>query len=88
MFTEPLKMTSLTINLPENLAQQANAAGLLNPQAIEVMLREKLRNHNIDALLTASNQLAAANFPPMTLDEIQKEVNIVRAQRQKSAPRT
>ena len=74
-------MTTFTIDLPDNLAQAARDAGLLNPEAIESMLRENLRRRAVDSLLTAADRLAAANFPPMTLAEIQQEVNAARAQR-------
>ena len=80
-------MTTLTIDLPDILAKEANAAGLLAPEAIEAMLRENLRRRAIDGLFTAADKLAAANFPPMTLEEIQAEVNAVRAQRKQRAPR-
>jgi len=81
-------MTTLTIDLPDNLAREAKDAGLLDPEAIETMLRENLRRRAVDALFAAADKLAAANFPPMTMDEIQEEVNIVRAQRRKRAPGT
>ena len=74
-------MTTFTIDLPDNLAQAARDAGLLNPEAIEIMLRENLRRRAVDGLLTAADRLAAANFPPMTLEEIQQEVDVARAQR-------
>ena len=79
-------MTTLTIELPDNLAQEAKEAGLLNPEALESLLRETLRRRAIDELFSAADQLAAANFPPMTMDEIQQEVNAVRAQRRQRAP--
>ena len=72
-------MTTLTINMPPNLAKQAEAAGLLTPAAIETMLRENLRRRAIDELFQTADKLAAADFPPMTMDEIQAEVNAVRA---------
>ncbi len=75
-------MTTLTIQLPDNLAQEAQDAGLLSPDAIEAMLREQLRRGAIDGLFKAADQLADANFPPMTMDEIQAEVNAARTQRQ------
>jgi len=81
-------MTTLTIDLPDNLAREAKDAGLLDPEAIETMLRENLRRRAVDELFAAADKLAAANFPPMTMDEIQEEVNIVRAQRRKRAPGT
>lgn len=79
-------MTTLTIDLPDNLAKEAKDAGLLDPNVIETMLRENLRRRAIDGLFDAADKLAAANFPPMTMDEIQAEVNAVRAQRKQRAP--
>jgi hypothetical protein len=79
-------MTTLTINLPDKLAKEAQDAGLLGQDAIETMLRENLRRRAVDELFDAMDKLKAANFPPMTMDEIQEEVNIVRAQRRKRAP--
>lgn len=81
-------MTTLTIDLPDNLAKEAKNAGLLAPDAIEAMLRETLRRRGVNGLFTAADKLAAANFPPMTMEEIQEEVNAVRAQRKQRAPGT
>jgi hypothetical protein len=81
-------MTTLTIDLPDNLAEEASQAGLLTPNAIESILRETLRNRAVNGLFTAANKLATANFPPMTMEEIQEEVNAVRAQRKQGAPGT
>jgi len=78
-------MTTLTIDLPDNLVKEAKNAGLLAPDAIEAMLRETLRRRAVNGLFTAADKLAAANFPPMTMEEIQEEVNVVRAQRKQRA---
>jgi hypothetical protein len=83
-------MTTLQVKLelPDNLAKEAKAAGLLSPGAIEAMLRETLRRRATDELFAAADKLAASNFPPMTMDEIQQEVNAVRMQRKQRAPGT
>lgn len=81
-------MTTLTIDLPDSLVKEAKNAGLLAPAAIETMLRETLRRRAINGLFTAADKLTAANFPPMTMEEIQEEVNAVRAQRKQRAPGT
>lgn len=78
-------MTTVTLNLPDTLAEEANAAGLLSPEAVEQMLREGLRRKAIDGLFSAADKLAAANFTPMTMQEIQNEVNAVRAERKHRA---
>ena len=79
-------MTTLTIDLPDTLAKEAQDAGLLDANAIETMLRENLRRRAVDGLFNAADKLAAANLPPMTINEIQEEVNTVRAQRKSRAP--
>lgn len=79
-------MTTLTIDLPDILAREAKDAGLLAPDAIEAMLRENLCRRAIDGLFDAADKLAAAHVPPMTMEEIQAEVNAVRAQRRQRAP--
>jgi len=81
-------MTILTIDLPDNLVKEAKNAGLLAPDAIETMLRENLRRRAVDSLFNTADKLGTANFPPMTMEEIQKEVNTVRAQRKLRAPDT
>lgn len=74
-------MTTLTIDLPDNLVKEAKDAGLLAPEAMEAMLREQLRRRAVDGLFAAADKLAAAHFPPMTMEEIQAEVDAVRGKR-------
>jgi Na+/serine symporter len=38
------------MTIPDNLAQEARAAGLLTPQALEAILRETLRKQRVDEL--------------------------------------
>jgi hypothetical protein len=71
----------LTLNISDSLAQAAQQAGLLKPEAIEHLLREAVRRQDIDAFFAAADQLATADIPPMSLEEIQAEVNAVRAAR-------
>ena len=81
-------MTTLTIDLPDSLAEEAKQAGLLTSNAIESILRETLHRRAVNGLFSAADELTAANLPPMTMDEIQEEVNAVRAQRRQRAPGT
>lgn len=75
-------MTALTIELelPDQLVEEARSAGLLSPEAIETMLRERLKNRSIDELFDAADRLAAVDLPPMTEEEVQAEVDAVRAE--------
>lgn len=65
----------LTLNLPDSLANAAGDAGLLTPEAIEALLREAVRRKVVDELFQKMDELADADFPPMTMEEIQAEVN-------------
>jgi len=78
--------TEIKLSLPDKLASEAQEAGLLTPQAIEQLLREAVRRKAVDKLVQKMDEPADATFPPMTLEEIQAEVDAVHAQRRKRAP--
>ena len=78
-------MTTVQVELPDVLAQSAQAAGLLTPQALEAMLREQLKRQAGDAL-----RGLWANAPPEELTSeieqmIDAEVQAVRARGRKQA---
>jgi len=77
-------MTTLTIDLPDNLAQDA---GLLDQDAIETMLRENLRRRSVDELFDTMDRMAAVNEPAiMSPEEVADEIRTMRAeQRAKNA---
>ena len=78
-------MKKLTVELPDGLVEEAQDLGLpISSDAIEAMIREALRDRVVDRLFRTANRLAAADFPPMTMKEIQAEVNAVRAKRRLS----
>lgn len=74
-------MTTLEITLPDNLAKEAQQAGLLSPQAIEQLVREAIRKRALVELSQAMTQMAAMGGPEMTPDEIQQEIKAARAER-------
>ncbi len=78
-------MTTLTFELPDELAEEARSRGLFAPGAIEAMIRDTLRRSAMADLFDAADKLAAAEFPPLTMAEIQDEVNAVRMERRRRA---
>ena len=78
-------MTTIQIELPDATAQAARDAGLLTTPALERLLNDALRRKGVNELFEKMDELADANFPPMTMDEIQAEVNAVRAERRTGA---
>lgn len=73
-------MTTLELKLilPDGLAREAQAAGLLNSLAVEEMLRERLRKRAGEELRVMMNKIDEAKLPHMTLEQIQDEVRAVR----------
>lgn len=75
-------MTTLEVklSLPDSLAKEAQAAGLLAPEELERLVREALRAKRVERLFKAREKLAAKPLPPMTPEEIQAEIDAYRAQ--------
>lgn len=78
-------MTTLTLNLPDDLAQKAQHAGLLTPQAIEAMLREQLRKLAGETLRTVWARGPAEELTPGIEQEIVADVRAARVDLRKKA---
>jgi hypothetical protein len=76
-------MTTLEVklNLPDQLAQAAQRAGLLNGTAIERLIEEALQREAGKQLLDAMQRLRDANVPLLTEDDIATAVTAARATR-------
>jgi Arc/MetJ family transcription regulator len=73
-------MTTVQINLPDELAQKAASAGLLSADAIEAMLREQLRRRAGESLQAMWQRGPQETLAPETEQEIVQQVRQVRAQ--------
>ena len=73
-------MTNITVSLPDELAQQAQSAGLLRPGAIERLLREAMKKRQVDQLFTTMDKLAQVE-PALTEAQIDAEIAAARADR-------
>lgn len=73
-------MTNITVSLPDDLAQQAQAAGLLRPAALETLLREAMKRRDIGELFASIEKLNALE-PALTEVEIDAEIAAARAER-------
>jgi hypothetical protein len=76
-------MTTLevTVTLPENVAREAEANGLLALEAMERLLREELRRRQVEGLFAAADRLAAGAAPPLTPSEVEVEIAAARAEK-------
>lgn len=76
----------LTLNLPDRLAREAQAAGLLTPEALSDLLKDAMRRRAAQALLAGAQRASESGSKPLSMKDIQTEVTAVRRAR-KSAPR-
>ena len=74
-------MTELTVKLPDELAKQIRAAGLLDEAAVEKVFREALRKQAVGELFGALDEIESMKLPPMSEEEIQTEIDAARAER-------
>ena len=77
-------MTTVQINLPDQLAQEAQRAGLLTPAAIERILRKYLKVHKTDELFAAMERMATVDEPAMAPEQVADELHAMRSERRGS----
>ncbi|MDO8414448.1 MAG: hypothetical protein Q7S51_11740 [Gallionellaceae bacterium] len=76
-----MTMLELKLNLPDRLAREAQAAGLLTPEAVSNLLKDAMRRRAAQALLAGAERASKAGSKPLAMNEIQAEVNAVRRSR-------
>ena len=76
-------MTTLevTLDLPDRLAREAQAAGMLTPKALSQLLKDAMQRRAAQSLLAGAARGTAADGKPLSMKAIQAEVNSVRRTR-------
>lgn len=75
-------MTTVQITLPDQLAQEAQSAGLLTSATIERLLRDRLKAQRTDELFGAMDRMAAVDTPSaMSPEEVAEEIRVMRSER-------
>jgi len=72
------------MELPKDLAQEAESGGLLTPKILESLLRSELRRRRAKAFSETIERIAKVAGPPMTENEINAEIQAARALRRKA----
>jgi len=57
-------MTTVQITLPDQLAQEAQRAGLLSSEFVEKWLRDQLKEQRVGQLFKAMDRMSAVDDPP------------------------
>jgi hypothetical protein len=73
-------MSQIVLTLPDNLAQEAEANGLLRPESIEALLRAEIRRRRVNRLFATVDRLADLD-QPLTEAEIEAEIAAARKAR-------
>lgn len=73
-------MSEIVLNLPEKLASEAEANGLLEPKLIASLLRAEIRRRRVNKLFAAADRLADLDAP-LTEAEIEAEIAAARQRR-------
>jgi len=71
----------IKLTLPDGLAREAEAKGLLAPMRWERLLGDELRRRRVNQLLEASDRLAEISGPPLTEEEVEAEIQAARKAR-------
>ena len=75
-------MATVRIDLPDQLAEQAERAGLLSSASLEQLLRQQLQAQAVDRLNDAIKRMDEADDTPyMSPEEVAEEIAIMRAER-------
>lgn len=73
-------MTNITVSISDEVALQAQSAGLLRSETLERLLVEAMKKRQIDKLFATMDKLAAVE-PRLTEEEIDAEIAAARAER-------
>ena len=81
-------MTTVQITLPDQLAKEAQSAGLLSPARLEEWLRGQIKNQRVDELFSAMDRMTAVDAPAaMSPEEVAREIAVMRAERREKNAR-
>ena len=82
------RMTTVQITLPDQLAQEAQRAGLLSPELLEKWLREQLKAKRVNQLFSAMDRMAAVEDPAVLSPEaVAEEIAAMRAEKRTNSLR-
>lgn len=76
----------LHLDLPDQLAREAQAAGLLTPKALRGLLRDAMQRRAAQELLAGAKRASDAGSKPLSMRQIQAEVNAVRRDKRGKTP--
>ena len=74
-------MTTIQLEIPEDLAESIRRKGMLTQDGLREMLRDALRSKANAFIGEVTDRIERAGIPPMSDDEIQAEIDAMHAER-------
>jgi hypothetical protein len=78
------RQRTITVRIDAEIARRAELSGLLTPKSLTAIVEHGLkRREEFGSILDRLHNLPPDQNPPMTMEEVQAEVDAVRAERRK-----
>ncbi|MBV9787205.1 MAG: hypothetical protein JOZ51_03460 [Chloroflexi bacterium] len=81
MTEERTVQLEITLSLPDTVAREAEASGLLTAQTLESLIKTEIQRRRTEQFFADTDRLAALPGPVLTEAEIEAEIQAVRAER-------
>lgn len=76
-----MSVREITLTLPDDLAEEAEASGLLTPGTLEQIIREEIKRRKTDRLFDIMDRLAVADKGELTEADVAAEIHAYRAEK-------
>jgi post-segregation antitoxin (ccd killing protein) len=74
-------LREITLTLPDDLAEEAEASGLLTPGSLEQIIRDEIKRRKTDRLFDIMDRLAVADKGELTKADVAAEIHAYRAEK-------
>jgi hypothetical protein len=81
MAEESTVQLEVTLTLPDTVAREAEARGLLTAETLEALIKAEVQRRRVEQLFAAADRLAALPAASLTEAEVEAEIQAVRAER-------
>ena len=78
---ESIVQLEVTLTLPDTVAREATARGLLTAETLESLITAEVQRRRVEQFFTAADRLATLPAPSLTETEVEAEIQAVRSER-------
>lgn len=81
MAEESIVQLDVTLTLPDTIAREAAARGVLTSETLESLITAEVQRRRVEQFFVAADRLATLPMPPLTEAEVEAEIQAVRSER-------